>query len=298
VNPTRATIAATLLCLTMACAARGRAAEARGPGAGRATAGEAPDVTAAERPAALREVAFDQHLGAQLPLDLVFRDENGAAVPLGSLLSARPVLMQLAYYQCPMLCPLVLNGLTSSLKPLTFDVGRDFDVVVVSIAPDETTAQAAEKRRSAIARYARPGTDGGWHFLTGSPEAIRRLSEAVGFRYAFDETTRQYAHAAGVVLLTPGGRISRYFFGAEFSSRDLRLGLIESTQRKIGTLADQLLLFCFHYDPANGRYTATALSVVRLGGVLTVLALIGFVALSLRRELVRGRSAAAPGSRS
>jgi protein SCO1/2 len=294
----RATIAAALLCLTLFGAAPS-GADAPGAAVGRANAGEAPDVTAAERPAALREVAFEQHLGAQLPLDLVFRDESGAAVRLGSLLAERPVLLQLAYYQCPMLCPLVLNGLTSSLKPLRFDVGKDFDVVVVSIAPDETAAQAAEKRREAIGRYARPGTDAGWHFLTGSPEAIRRLTEAVGFRYAFDEATRQYAHAAGVVLLTPGGRISRYFFGAEFSPRDLRLGLIESAQQKIGTLTDQLLLFCFHYDPANGRYTATALNAVRLAGVLTVLALIAFVVLSLRRELARARSAAAaPGSRS
>jgi protein SCO1/2 len=210
---------------------------------------------------------------------------SGREVRLGDYLGDRPVLLQLAYYRCPMLCPIVLGGLVSSLKPLAFDVGREFDVVVVSIDPSESPADASERKRDALSRYERPGTEQGWHFLTGSPESIRALTDAVGFRYAWDEKSRQYAHAAGVVLLTPDGRVSRYFFGAEFSPRDVRLGLVEATSNRIGGVVDQVLLFCFHYDPALGRYSAATMNAVRAAGVLTVLALGAFIFWNVRRDL-------------
>jgi protein SCO1/2 len=250
-----------------------------------------PPLTAAGRPEQLREVAFEQKLDAQVPLDLTFRDEDGRAVALRELTGERPVLLQLAYYRCPMLCGIVLSGLTSSLKPLAFDAGADFDVVVVSIDPDETPADARERKREALERYTRPGTEGGWHFLTGSPESISALTDAVGFRYAYDAESRQYAHAAGVVLLTPGGRVSRYFFGAEFSPRDLRLGMVEASDNRIGSVVDQVLLFCFHYDATMGRYTATALNAVRAAGIATVLALGLFIGWNVRRDLRLARVA-------
>jgi len=256
-----------------------------------------PPVRADGRPEQLREVAFEQHLDAPVPRDLAFRDETGRAVRLGDYLGERPVLLQLAYYRCPMLCPIVLGGLVSSLKPLAFDVGREFDVVAVSIDPSETPEQASERKRDALSRYERPGTEAGWHFLTGPPESIRALTDAVGFRYAYDEKTQQYAHAAGVVLLTPDGRVSRYFFGAEFSPRDVRLGLVEATENRIGSVVDQVLLFCFHYDPALGRYSATALNAVRAAGVLTVLTLGAFIFWNVRRDLRLPRTGAERPSR-
>ncbi|HZR82242.1 MAG TPA: SCO family protein [Candidatus Binatia bacterium] len=272
------------------------AAGPRGDGvAGDAAGGSGLPVVASGRPAALREVGFDQKLDGRVPLDAAFHDETGREVRLRDFVGERPLLLQLAYYHCPMLCPLVLNGLVSSLKPLSFDAGKDFDVVVVSIDPSETPAQAMERKRDALARYGRPGSEGGWHFLVGSPGSIRALSDAVGFRYAWDEKSQQWAHAAGVVLLTADGRIARYFFGAEFSPRDLRLGMVEAADDRIGTVADQMLLFCFHYDPMLGRYSATAMNAVRAAGVLTVLAIAAFVGWNLRRER-RATRAAAPGA--
>jgi protein SCO1 len=264
-----------------------------GPGSGGGSLVTGPAVAAAGRPAALREVGFDQNLGARLPADLPFRDESGREVKLAHYLGARPILLQLAYYRCPMLCPIVLAGLASSLKTLPFDAGDQFEVVVVGIDPTETPEMAAQSKRETLARYGRPQTASGWHFLTGPAASIAALSQAVGFRYVWDEQSQQYAHAAGVVLLTPDGRVSRYFFGAEFSPRDLRLGMVEATGGRVGTVVDQLLLFCFHYDPAMGRYSATALGWLRVAGAVTVLLLGAFIALSLRRDL-RGRAAGRP----
>jgi len=239
---------------------------------------------AQEKPPILREVGYDQRLGETVPLDLVFRDEAGRPVALRSLFRGRAVVLSLVYYECPMLCTLTLNGLGSALSVLTFDAGKDFDVLTVSFEPKETPALAAAKKKTYLARYRRPGAGEGWHFLTGDAPAIAALTKAVGFRYAWDTETRQYAHPAGLVVLTPDGRIARYMYGVEYAPRDLRLALVEASQRRIGNPVDTILLYCYQYDPTRGRYAASVLRLVRLGGILTVLGLGAFVLLSLRRE--------------
>ena len=239
---------------------------------------------AQERPTLLRDVGYDQRLGEQVPLDLVFRDEVGRLIPLRSLFRGRAMVLSLVYYQCPMLCTLTLNGLASALSVLTFDVGKEFDVVTVSFEPKETARLAAAKKKAHLERYQRPGAAEGWHFLTGDAPAIAALTRAVGFRYVWDAETRQYAHPAGLVVLTPDGRIARYMYGVEYAPRDLRLALVEASQRRIGNPVDTVLLYCYQYDPARGRYAASVLRLVRLGGILTVLGLASFVLVSLRRE--------------
>jgi protein SCO1/2 len=248
------------------------------------TATAASAQPAQERPRVLRDVGYDQRLGEQVPLDLVFRDESGRDVPLRSLFRGRPVVLSLVYYECPMLCTLTLNSLQSALSVLSFDVGREFDVVTVSFEPKDTPALAAAKKKAYLARYRRPGAAEGWHFLTGGEASIRALTGAVGFRYAWDSETSQYAHPAGLVVLTPEGRIARYMYGMEYAPRDLRLALVEASQRQIGNPVDAVLLYCYQYDPMRGRYAASVMRLVRLGGILTVLALGGFVLVSLRRE--------------
>ena len=248
------------------------------------TATTASAQPAQERPRILRDVGYDQRLGEQVPLDLVFRDEAGRDVRLRSLFRGKPVVLSLVYYECPMLCTLTLNGLQSALSVLSFDVGQEFDVVTVSFEPKETPALAAAKKKAYLARYRRPGAAEGWHFLTGGEGAIHALTGAVGFRYAWDTETRQYAHPAGLVVLTPEGRIARYMYGMEYAPRDLRLALVEASQRRIGNPIDAVLLYCYQYDPMRGRYAASVMRLVRLGGVLTVLALGGFILVSLRRE--------------
>lgn len=252
--------------------------------------GEQP-VTATDRPEALREVGFDQRLDAQVPPDIRLRDESGREVRLGDYFGDKPVLLSLAYYSCPMLCGLHLQGLASSLKPLQLSAGKDFTILTVSFDPRDTSERAAAKKKDSLERYGRMGAEGGWHFLTGDADQIAALTRAVGFRYQYDEKRGEFAHPAGVVVLTPDGHVSRYLFGIEYSPRDLRLGLVESAQGKIGTLVDQVLLFCFHYDPAMGRYSAIALNSVRVGGVLTILGLVAFIGGALRRESVRRRAA-------
>ena len=224
-------------------------------------------------PESLRNVGIDQRLNEQVPLDLVFRDETGKAVRLGDYFGRRPVILNLVYFECPMLCTQVLNGLVSSLKVLSFSANQEFDIVTVSFNPQEGSPLAAAKKESYLNRYGRSGASGGWHFLTGHEESIQALTRAVGFRYSFDSQTRQYAHASGIMLLTPQGRVSRYFYGIEYSPRDLRLGLVEASAGKIGNVTDQLLLFCYHYDPHEGKYSAIILNFIRLGGALTLLAL-------------------------
>jgi protein SCO1 len=250
-----------------------------------------------ERPAVLRNVGFDQRLGAQVPRDLPFRDEAGRTVTLRDYLGDKPVVLVPAYYECPMLCTLVLNGVVSALRALPFDVGREFRVVTVSFNPNETSELAAQKKAAALGQYRRPGAEAGWHFLTGDEGSVRPLMQAIGFRYAWDAAAGQYAHPSGLVVLTPGGRPSRYFYGVEFPPRDLRLALVEASGERIGSVVDQLLLFCFHYDPATGRYSRVALGAVRAGGVLTLAALAAFVVLMLRRDRAR-RPPAADHSRS
>jgi protein SCO1/2 len=235
-------------------------------------------------PPVLQQVDFEQRLGTQVPLDLPFRDETGRTVRLGEYFQGKPVVLTLSYYECPMLCTLVLNGLTSALRALRFDLGKEFVAINVSFNPRETPELAAAKKATYLKEYRRPGSEAGWHFLTGDEESIRRLTDSVGFRYAWDERSQQYAHATGLVVLTPGGQIARYFYGVEFSPRDLRFGLIEAAEGKIGSPVDKLLLYCFHYDPSTGRYSALALNSIRIGGVLTVAALISFIVVMLRRE--------------
>jgi protein SCO1/2 len=238
----------------------------------------------AARPAVLDQVAFEQRIGASVPLEASFRDDTGRSVRLGDYLRDTPVLLVPAYYTCPMLCTLVLGGVVSALQALPFDVGRELSVVVFSIDPAESAAQAAAKKAEMLAKYRRAGTAGGWHFLTGGEDAIRALAGAIGFRYARDPATGQYAHGSGIVLLTPAGRISHYFYGVEYAPRDLRLALVEAADGRIGTPVDQLLLYCFQYDPTTGRYSRVALGAIRAGGVVTILLLAGFVVAMLRRD--------------
>jgi protein SCO1/2 len=228
-------------------------------------------------PDILRRVGFDQRLNEQVPLDLKFTDETGNAVKLGDYFGKRPVVLVLAYSRCPMLCTLVLNGLVQGMRNMPFTVGREFNVVTVSFDPRETPDLAAAKKKTYIASYGRPGAAEGWHFLTGKPEAIKKLTGAVGFRYVYDAGQDQYVHTSGIMVLTPQGKISRYFYGIQFPSRDLRLGLVEASANKIGSPTDQVLLYCFHYDPAAGKYSARILNLVRAGGVLTVIAVGGMV---------------------
>jgi protein SCO1 len=245
------------------------------------------------RPPILRTVAIEQHLDEPLPLDLQFRDEQGRAVRLGSYFGKRPVVLVLAYYDCPMLCTQVLNGLVAAMRVLSFDVGRDYEVVTVSFDPRDDPSDARAKKEPYVARYGRPGAAAGWHFLTAEPRAIASLTESVGFRYAWDERTGQFAHASAIYVATPNGRLSRYFYGIEYAPRDLRLALVEASSGKIGTPVDQLLLYCYHYDPAAGRYGAVVMNMVRLAGVGVVLLITVFLLVMWRRDRRRDAERAA-----
>jgi protein SCO1 len=251
-----------------------------------------PGEPATAKPGLLKQIGIDQRLHQQVPLDLTFKDETGRDVRLGEYFGKRPVILVLAYYECPMLCSQVLNGLVSALGVMSFDVGREFDVVTVSINPKETPGLAAQKKQAYLDRYQRPHTAAGWHFLTGPDASIHRLAEAVGFRYAFDEEIQQYAHGAVIEVLTPRGVISKYFYGIEFSARDIKFGLMEASEERIGSAIDSALLLCYHYDPTTGKYGATAIGAVRIGAVVTVLAFLSFLYISLRRERAAHRNAA------
>ncbi len=242
------------------------------------------DNNAAVAPQALRDIGFDQNLGAQLPLDLVFRDERGADVRLGDLFRGRPVVLSIVYYECPMLCTLVLNGLVSALKPVNLVPGRDYDVIAVSFAPRETAALAAAKKKVYLERFGKATPETAWSFLTGDQASIDGLTKAVGFRYAWDEKTNQFAHPSGVVVATPDGRIARYLFGVEYVPKDMRLALVEASEGKVGGFADQILLFCYKYDPTRGRYSAAVINLVRAGAALTIVSLMTFIGVSRRRE--------------
>lgn len=236
------------------------------------------------RPDALRNADFEQRLDAQIPTGLVFRNAAGNQVTLDQYLGQNPIILTLAYYECPMLCPLALEGLVKNLRPLALYPGREFGIVTVSIDPEETPAQAAKAKNEYIRRYSRPGAAEGWHFLTGPAQSIEALADAVGFRYAYDPSRDEYAHPAGIVLLTSSGRISRYFYGLDYSARDLRLGLLEASAGKIGSPIDRLLLFCYHYDPEDGRYSLAIMNVLRLAGMATVAVLGLFMGVMFRRE--------------
>ncbi len=232
----------------------------------------------------LKNVGVDQKLDAQVPLNLEFRDETGKAVRLGDYFGKRPIILNLAYYGCTMLCGEVQSGIIGSLRALQFNPSTDFDIVTVSFDPKETPEQAAAKKKSLLQRYHRPGAEEGWHFLTGDQHNIEALTKSVGFDYQYDPTLNQWAHAAAIMVLTPEGKISKYFYGVEFAPKDLRFGLIEASENKIGTIVDQMLLYCYHYNPATGKYGAVIMNVLRLAGVATVLILGGLVFILFRRE--------------
>jgi protein SCO1/2 len=240
------------------------------------------------------KVGIDQKLNAQVPLNLKFRDEGGRPARLGNYFGVKPVILVLAYYECPNLCTLVLNAALTSVQDLKLEAGKDFEIVVVSFNPRETAALAAAKKRTYTQRYARPGGASGWHFLTGDEPAIAQLAESVGFRYVFDSPTKQYAHPSAIMVLTPEGKISRYFAGIEYPPKDLRLALVEASNRRIGSLTDQLFLFCFHYDPLTGKYGVAIMRVIRVAGFATVFALGAFIIIHLRRERQGGRPPDAP----
>ena len=238
-------------------------------------------------PSALAGVGIDQKLNEQLPLDVTFRDENGAEVKLGQYFGNRPVVLSLVYYDCPMLCTQILNGMVGAFKVMSFTPGNDYDVVSISFDPRETPELAKRKKQTYVnylPESKRAGAQSGWHFLTGNNENIKRVTEAVGFHYRFDQSTNQFAHASAIYVTTPQGKLARYFYGIEYAPRDLRLGLVEASENKIGTPVDQLLLYCYHYDPARGKYGATVINLIRGGGVLTLLALAGLLLVLRRRN--------------
>ncbi len=251
------------------------------------TARETYGVASSERPGKAKEVELKQLLDAQVPLDLIFSDEQGRKVPLSKFFGEKPVILTPVYYDCPMLCNMVLDGLVTSMRDLRFDAGDEFQIVTFSFDPTETPAQAMKKKNVFVKRYGRKGAAEGWHFLTGDEASVKALTDAIGFTAAFDDKTGQFAHAANILVLTPEGRIARYLFGIEYKARDLRLAIVEAGQNKIGTLADQLLLLCYHYDPATGKYSAAAMNFVRAGGLATVAGLAGFMIVMLRREKLR-----------
>lgn len=224
-------------------------------------------------PGPLKEVRFDQQLGEQLPLDLRFLDETGREVRLGDYYGRRPVVLSFVYYGCPMLCTLALEGLAKSLAVIKFDVGQEYDVVVVSFAPGETPAMAAKAKKTTVERYGRPATAAGWHFLTGSQDAIDQLTRSAGFRYAYDEQSGEYAHASGLIVTTPEGKIAQYYFGIDYSPKDVQLAVIEASSERIGSLIDQVFLYCFRYDPTLGKYTAVTMRILRLTGAVFLVAL-------------------------
>lgn len=245
---------------------------------------------ARHQPALLRDVGLDQRLGERVALDAVFYDEAGKTVRLADYFGATPVVLVLNYFQCPRLCPLVLDGLTRSLQALAFSIGEQFQVITVSIDARDTPAVAAAQKTRYVRRYGRPGAAAGWHFLTGVAAEIERLARSVGFRYTYDAHADQFVHAAGIMILTPQGKLARYFYGLDYAPRALRLGLVEAAANTIGSPVDRLLLFCYHYDPATGSYSLVIMNVVRLAGAATVLGVGVLMGILFYRE--RRKSAA------
>ena len=241
------------------------------------------------RPPYLQNVGIEQHLDAPVPADLAFVDDAGRSVKLGDYFGKKPLILNLVYYNCTMLCGEVLAGLTGAMKMVKFDIGNQFDVLTVSFNPQETPAIAAAKKQDYLKRYGRPGAASGWHFLTGSAESINALTKAVGFQYQYDPRISQYAHATAIMLLTPQGRISRYFYGVDFPPKDLRMGLVEASQGKIGNAVDQVLLYCYHYDPATGKYGAVISNMLRVGAGLTILMLGALLFILFRLEKIAPR---------
>jgi protein SCO1/2 len=243
-----------------------------------------PGQVATGLPKALKNVGIDQKLNEQIPLDAIFKDEQGREVKLGEFFGKKPVVLSLVYYSCPMLCTQVLNGMLSSFRQVSFNIGDQYEVVTVSFDPREPPELAAAKKRTYVQGYNRAGAEASWHFLTGDEANIKRLTEAIGFRYAWDEQTNQFAHASGIMVLTPEGKLARYFYGIDYPPRDLRLGLVEASQNKIGTPVDALMLYCYHYDPATGKYGAVVMNIMRLAGGVTVVLIVGLLLVLRRRS--------------
>jgi protein SCO1 len=241
-------------------------------------------------PSVLQNVGFEPPLNAHLPLDLSFQDEAGRNVLLREYFTQKPVLLALVYYGCPMLCNQTEQGVVGALRMLSFNPGRDYEVVFVSFDPRESPDMAAQKKESAMVHFRRPETASGWHFLTGSKQSIDALTKGANFRYSFDQKSNLFAHASGIMLVTPDGRISRYFYGVEYPARDLRLGLVDASEGKIGTPVDRALLFCYQYDPTSARYSASILKIIRLAGVLTILGLVAGMLIFRRRDIAAART--------
>jgi protein SCO1/2 len=248
------------------------------------TMGMTGGIVASNVPPQFKEVTFRQQLGERLPLDATFRDEDGQAVTLGQFFGSKPVLLAFVYYQCPLLCSQVMNGISSALKVMPFTPGEEFEVVLVSFDPRDTPEAANAKKRAHLLHWNRQDTAAGWHFLTGDEATIKRVTAAAGFSYTWDPPSKQFAHVSGVLTLTPDGRLSRYFYGVEYSPKELRLALVESGAGKVGSVVDELLLYCFQYDPESGRYGAIVLNMIRLGGLLTLGLIAGFILLTRRRD--------------
>jgi len=234
------------------------------------------------RPPGLKNVGIEQHLNEQIPANLVFRDETGNSVQLGDYFGKKPMILNLVYYQCPMLCGEVLSGLESALQVLKFDVGKQFDVLTISFDPKETPEMAAAKKAEFLKRYGRPGAADGWHFLTGPQTSIDALTRAAGFQYEYDAKTGQFAHATAIMVLTPEGKIAQYYYGVEFAPKDLRLGLVQASQNKIGNVVDEVLLYCYHYDPDTGKYGAVINRVLKLAAGATIFILGTFLIVMFR----------------
>jgi protein SCO1 len=244
---------------------------------------------ASVRPPYLENVGIEQHLDGQVPPDLSFVDDTGHSVKLGDYFGKKPLILNLVYYNCTMLCGEALAGLTGAMKMVKFDLGKEFEVVTISFNPQETPGIAAAKKKDYLARYGRPGAASGWHFLTGPPESINALTQAVGFQYQYDPKINQYAHVTAIIVLTPQGRISRYFYGVDFPPKDLRMGLVEASEGKIGNAVDQVLLYCYHYNPATGKYGAVVNNILRLGAGVTIVFLGALLLILFRLDKVAPR---------
>jgi len=294
VSPYRRVFLALLLLLSAYCFLPTASAQPGGPGPSSPLYGARPDSGAVVSglPKALREVGIDQKLNEQLPLDLVFRNEKGESVRLGDYFGKKPVVLSLVYYQCPMLCNQVLNGMVTAFKVMSFRAGEEFDVVTVSFDPRENPSLAAAKKKTYVDYLpeAKHGSaTNGWHFLTGDEASINEITEAIGFRFNFDEATNQFAHGSAIYVATPQGKLARYFYGIEYSPKDLRLGLVEASENKIGSPVDQLLLYCYHYDPTTGKYGAVVMNMVRLGGIATLIAMVALFFIMRRRDAAQIR---------
>ena len=291
---------ASLTALLIVCAAAHANAQKMTGSPSAAGYKQEPGTPSQTLPKALREIGFDQNLDQHVPLDIPFTDDAGRSVRLADYFGKRPVVMLFAYYECPMLCTQVINGLAGALKVISLEPGKDFEVVVVSFDPRDTAAAAATKKVAFLERYGRASGDG-THFLTGEQSAIQRLTKAAGFRYVWDDETKQFAHPSGIIVLTPDGRLARYLFGIEYGPRDLRFGIVEASDGKIGNPADALLLYCYHYDPMTGKYGFVIMRALRIAAVATLLALGAFIAVMIRRDRTRhlapGTPHPAPGTR-